>query len=54
MNRIIHYLTPDGRDLYQDWLDKLKDRMAKARITTRINRMAAGAVGDCKPVGERK
>ncbi len=52
MNEIIHYLTADGRDLYQDWLNNLSDRMAKARITTRVNRVAAGAFGDCKPVGE--
>ncbi|NWB85076.1 type II toxin-antitoxin system RelE/ParE family toxin [Pseudomonas gingeri] len=51
MNDIVHYLNATGRDLYQDWLDRLKDRTAKARITLRINRMAAGAFGDCKPVG---
>src|SRR5471030_135212 len=51
MNDIVHYLNATGRDLYQDWLDHLKDRTAKARITLRINRMAAGNFGDCKPVG---
>lgn len=51
MNEIIHYLTPGGHDLYQEWLDRLADRIAKARITTRVNRIAAGAFGDCKPVG---
>lgn len=52
MNEIVHYLTRDGRDPYQIWLTRLKDRMARVRITTRVNRMAAGAFGDCKPVGE--
>jgi putative addiction module killer protein len=52
MNEIAHYLSETGRDLYQEWLDRLKDRTAKARITMRINRMAAGAFGDCKPVGD--
>lgn len=51
MNKIAHYLTPDGKDLYQEWLDSLRDRVAKARITVRVNRMAAGAFGDCKAVG---
>jgi putative addiction module killer protein len=51
MNQIIHYLTPNGDDLYQQWLERLKDRTAKARITMRINRVAAHAFGDCKPVG---
>jgi putative addiction module killer protein len=50
MNKVIHYLSSDGKDLYQQWLERLKDRTAKARITMRINRMAAGAFGDCKPV----
>lgn len=50
MNEIIHYLTPEGKDLYQDWLNNLNDRIAKARITTRVNRVAAGAFGDCKPI----
>lgn len=52
MNEIVHYLTPEGKDLYQEWLDSLRDRIAKARITTRVNRVSAGAFGDCKPVGD--
>jgi putative addiction module killer protein len=52
MNEIVHYLTDTGRDLYQEWLDRLKDRTAKARITMRINRMSVGAFGDCKPARE--
>ena len=51
MNEIEHYLTQGGQDLYQLWLESLNDRMARARITARINRLAAGAFGDCKPVG---
>lgn len=49
---IQHYLNRQGQDLYQDWLDNLRDRMAQARITMRINRIAAGAFGDCRPVGD--
>lgn len=52
MNELLHYLTTTGQDPYQLWLDGLRDRMAKARITMRVNRLAAGAFGDCKPVGE--
>lgn len=52
MNEIVHYLTRSDRDLYQEWLDSLKDRTARARITMRINRVAVGALGDCKPVGD--
>ncbi len=52
MNRIEHYLTEAGQDLYQEWVERLRDRSARARITARVNRMAAGAFGDSKPVGD--
>jgi len=51
MNYVTHYLSSNGEDLYQQWIDRLRDRTAKARIAMRINRIAAGAFGDCKPVG---
>ena len=50
MHEIRHYLSETGLDHYQEWLDHLKDRTAKARITVRVNRLAAGAYGDCKPL----
>ena len=48
MLEIRHYLSETGNDPYQQWLDHLKDRTAKARITVRVNRLSAGAFGDCK------
>ena len=50
MHEIRHYLSETGNDPYQEWLDHLKDRTAKARITVRVNQLAAGAYGDCKPL----
>jgi len=49
---VIHYLTAEGEDLYQEWLNGLSDRVAMAKITTRINRLSAGNRGDCRPVGQ--
>jgi len=37
---------------YADWIKTLKDFRAQARITDRIDRLAAGNPGDVKPVGE--
>ena len=48
MLEIRHYLSETGNDPYQQWLDHLMDRTAKARITVRVNRLSAGAFGDCK------
>jgi putative addiction module killer protein len=36
---------------YADWIKKLKDFRAQARIADRIDRLAAGNQGDAKPVG---
>lgn len=39
-------------DAFRDWLDGLRDPVAKRRIAARIVRLAAGLLGDVKPVGE--
>lgn len=39
-------------DAYAQWLEKLRDRQAKARIVTRIRRLSLGNPGDVRPVGE--
>ncbi len=54
MTELTHYLTADGHDPFQAWLDatKRKDRHAAMRVLTRLNRLAAGNVGDAKAVGD--
>jgi putative addiction module killer protein len=39
-------------DIYDKWLKKLKDKMGKALIRKRIDRLAGGNPGDAEPVGE--
>lgn len=51
MYQIEHYLSRDGRDPFAEWLASLADRRARAFALARIDRMEAGAFGDCKPVG---
>lgn len=34
---IIHYLDENGNDLYQDWLDGLRDRIAKIAVIRRVD-----------------
>lgn len=37
---------------FDNWLDSLKDRLAKASVQVRIDRMAQGNAGDVKAVGD--
>lgn len=39
-------------DVYAKWLDGLRDIRARARILAKVERLAAGNVGDAEPVGE--
>jgi len=47
---IRHYVNRAGKDVLDDWLTQLADARAQAKIATRINRLAAGNFGDCKPL----
>jgi len=50
MFTIFHYLTRGGTDVFEEWFDALSDARAQARIAVRINRLAVGHFGDCKPL----
>ena len=51
---VLDYLSDDGKDPYMQWLAELTDRQARARILVRVQRMAAGNFGDCKPDSRRR
>ena len=46
---IVHYVTKDGTDLYQEWFDALRDNRARIAVLQRIDRASAGNFGDHKP-----
>jgi putative addiction module killer protein len=46
------YITPTGKSPLGEWLSKLRDRTAKAKIIDRLDRVAENNFGDYKPVGE--
>ena len=50
MIEIRHYVSQAGIDVFDEWLSALADRRAQAKIASRINRLAAGNFGDCKPL----
>jgi putative addiction module killer protein len=49
---IRHYVSRSGKDIFDEWLTKLADVRAQAKIAARINRLAAGNLGDCKSLGQ--
>lgn len=45
-------ITIRETEIYSRWFAALRDRKARARIQTRIDRLQLGLLGDVKPVGE--
>jgi putative addiction module killer protein len=45
------YVTRAGRTVFSEWFAALADRLAKARIRDRVDRLALGNFGDCKSLG---
>jgi putative addiction module killer protein len=48
MIEIREYITPEGTSPFEEWFFNLRDRKAKAKIVTRLGRVAAGNFGDHK------
>jgi putative addiction module killer protein len=47
-----HYVTESGQDVISDWLIRLKDVRARAKVAVRIARLSVGNFGDCRPLRE--
>ncbi len=45
---IRHYLIPDEKDVYLDWLKQVRDNVAKTAVVRRVNRIGQGNFGDHK------
>jgi len=45
-----YYTDLQGQAPLTQWLDDLKDIRARAQIRARLTRLAAGSLGDCKPL----
>ena len=51
MIEIRRYVTKEGKDYVGEWIDGLNSP-AQARVAARIDRLALGNFGDCKPLRE--
>ena len=49
---ILEFVTEDGKNPFHNWLNSLKDRVARAKVRVRLNRVKLGNFGDCKSVGK--
>ena len=49
--QVENYLRSDGNSPFEDWMDSLRDKRARAKIRTRIARVRLGNFGNCEPVG---
>jgi len=49
---IHEYVTSSGKSPFNEWLSKLKDIRARAKIRQRIDRVRLGNFGDCKAIGD--
>ncbi|MFB8791514.1 MAG: type II toxin-antitoxin system RelE/ParE family toxin [Potamolinea sp.] len=49
---IQNYLTAEGRNPFEEWLDSLRDTRAVDKIEKRLKRVGSGNLGDYRSVGE--
>ena len=52
MLSVAHYRTATGKIPYQDWLQRLRDKTAKAAVIRRIIRIELDDLGDHKRVSD--
>ena len=51
--REVHvYVTTGGKSPFEDWLTSLRDKRAKAKILSRLDRVRLGNLGDCRSLQE--
>lgn len=46
----MEYMTREGNSPFGEWFDNLKDKRAKAKIMTRLDRVSLGNFGDHKSI----
>ena len=51
MFELRHFLTVTGKDIFEDWLDSVRDLRAQAAILARLDHLELGMFGDAKAVG---
>ncbi|MDR2207697.1 MAG: type II toxin-antitoxin system RelE/ParE family toxin [Azoarcus sp.] len=52
MVELLRYQRGNGQVPFTEWLNRLRDKVAQARIRVRLRQMQVGNFGDSEPVGE--
>ena len=52
MFELRHFITDRGKDVFEDWLDSVRDLRAQAAILARLDRLELGLFGDTKAVSD--
>ncbi len=52
LDTVVPVIEVRKTELFAEWLDRLRDLRARARVQARIERLAQGNPGDVQPVGE--
>lgn len=50
--QIEFYITPSGRNPFDDWFESIRETHTQSKILTRLARLKLGNFGDCKSVGD--
>jgi putative addiction module killer protein len=49
---VLDYITEEGRNPFRQWLTRLRDAKAAARVQARLERLTVGNFGDTRAVGK--
>ena len=52
LREALYYQKENGIVPFLKWLYSIEDRITRAKIRIRLDRMSAGNLGDCRPVGD--
>ncbi|MBI2026991.1 MAG: type II toxin-antitoxin system RelE/ParE family toxin [Deltaproteobacteria bacterium] len=52
LKQVVRYVLPSGKEPFTEWIRKLKDKTARARILIKIDRLAQGTTTNVKTVGD--
>jgi putative addiction module killer protein len=47
---LLNYIAPNGKEPFEEWLKKIKDKVIRARIRRRLDKLSLGHYGDVKAI----